>query len=122
MAIPILIADDSAMSRRLIRRALPDNWDIEITEAENGIEALAAHEEGKAKIIFLDLTMPKKDGFEVLESLRDCQSDSQVIVVSADIQSGAQEKTKKLGALAFVKKPVNPDEIQGVLQELGLWS
>lgn len=121
MAIPVLIVDDSAMSRQMIRNALPTEWDIEITEATNGLEALEAHDEGRAKIIFLDLTMPKKDGYSVLETLQDIKSDSQVIVVSADIQSGAIERTKSMGALAFVKKPVKANELQEALKNVGIF-
>ena len=59
MKIPVTIADDSKMSRNVVKRALPEDWNIAITEACNGKEALVAVAEGKADVLFLDLTMPR---------------------------------------------------------------
>ncbi|CAM5221406.1 hypothetical protein [Alishewanella longhuensis] len=55
MPIPVTIADDSALSRKMIKRALPENWDADISEAINGKEAIMAVESGKADVLFLDL-------------------------------------------------------------------
>ena len=66
MPIPITIADDSMMSRKAVRRALPADWDVEITEPTNGKQALAADEAGLADVLFLDLPIPNLDGFGVL--------------------------------------------------------
>ena len=69
MAIPVTIADDSMLSRKTIRKVLPPGWDIELTEACNGREALEADYAGKADVLYLDLQMPELDGFEVLREL-----------------------------------------------------
>ena len=120
MATPITIVDDSSISRKMIAKALPPEWDVEITHASNGKEALDAYRSGKADVMFLDLTMPVMDGYETLETLKNEGLDTFVIVVSADIQPKAQEKVKKLGAMAFIKKPVNTNEITKVLREFGI--
>ncbi len=120
MATPITIVDDSAMSRKLMIRALPPEWDIEITQAANGKEALDAYHAGKADVMFLDLTMPVMDGYEVLETLKKEGLNTFVIVVSADIQPKAQERVMSLGAMAFIKKPVNTDEVSRILKEFGI--
>lgn len=85
MAIPITIADDSALSRKTIRRVLPEDWDVEIHEAKNGIEALEAVNNGLAEVLFLDLQMPQMNGYEVLKELHDEHKKTIVIVISADI-------------------------------------
>jgi len=122
MAIPILVVDDSAMSRKLVIKALPPEWDVEVHQAGNGQEALNTYKSSKAEVMLLDLTMPVMDGFEVLEALKRDGSKPFVIVISADVQPKAQERVKELGAIAFLKKPIKTDEIKQVLKEYGLLS
>lgn len=120
MALPILVVDDSAMARKMLIKSLPAEWDVEISQAANGKEALDAYRAGKAAVMFLDLTMPEMDGFQVLEELRKEDLNSMVIVVSADIQPVAQERVLSMGAIAFVKKPISPDILSGVLKQYGV--
>jgi len=120
MPTPILVVDDSAMARKVLIRSLPTSWDVEITQAANGEEALVAYRAGKADVMFLDLQMPVLDGYGVLEALQKEGLNSFVFVVSADIQPLAQERVKKLGAMAFVKKPVTTEVIEAVLKQYGV--
>lgn len=120
MSTPVLIVDDSAMARKMLQRALPADWDISVTHAANGNEAMAAYREGKAAVMFLDLTMPDMDGYQVLEALRRESLDSFVIVVSADMQLLAQERVRKLGAIGFVCKPVTAEKLTPLLKEYGV--
>jgi two-component system chemotaxis response regulator CheY len=120
MAIPVTVVDDSKISRKMVIRALPSDWKIELTQAANGFEALDAYRAGKAEVMFLDLTMPEMDGYEVLATLQKESLDTFVVVISADIQPEAQERVKKLGAMAFIKKPVKTDNILEVLKEYGI--
>ena len=106
MAIPVTIADDSLLSRKTVRKALPPEWDIELTEACNGKEALAAVAAGKAEVLFLDLTMPELDGFGVLRQLHEHHTKTVVIVISADIQPEA----RKLSIRAFSALSHNSSE------------
>lgn len=119
MAISILVVDDSAMSRKLVIKALPPEWDVEIHQAGNGQEALNLCQSNKPQVMLLDLTMPVMDGFEVLESLKQDGQTPFVIVISADVQPKAQERVKELGAAAFLKKPIQTDEIKQVLRDNG---
>lgn len=120
MSLPILVVDDSAMARKMLIKSLPPEWDVEISQAGNGKEAMEAYRAGKAAVMFLDLTMPEMDGFQVLEALRQEDLNSMVIVVSADIQPVAQERAMAMGAIAFVKKPVSPDALNSVLKQYGV--
>ena len=122
MAIPILVVDDSAMSRKLVIKALPQEWDVEISQAANGQEALTLCKSDKPQVMLLDLTMPVMDGFEVLEALKAEGLSPFVIVISADVQPKAQERVKELGAGAFLRKPIKTEEIKQVLMDHGLLS
>jgi two-component system, chemotaxis family, chemotaxis protein CheY len=120
MAIPILVVDDSAMSRKLVIKALPPEWEVEVHQAVNGQEALNVYKSSKAQVMLLDLTMPVMDGFEVLEALQREGLKPLVIVISADVQPKAQERVKELGAVAFLKKPIKTEEIKQVLKDHGI--
>ncbi len=63
MTIPVLICDDSNFARKQMQRAIPDAWDVDISFAENGQEALDMIRAGKADVMFLDLNMPVMDLF-----------------------------------------------------------
>ncbi len=120
MATPILICDDSSFARKQMARALPKNWEVEITFAENGEVGLEAIRAGKGEVVFLDLTMPVLDGYGVLEAIKANDLPAMVIVVSGDIQPEAQDRVKKLGAMDFIKKPTNNEKITQVLTQFGI--
>lgn len=120
MPTPIVICDDSSFARKQMLRALPDGCDVDITFACDGKEGLAAVKAGKADILFLDLNMPVMDGYETLEEIRKAGLGSKVIVVSGDIQPDAHTRVMELGASAFIKKPVDKEEVNGLLVEHGV--
>ena len=120
MPTPIVICDDSSFARKQMLRALPDGSDVNITFAVDGVEGLAAVEAAKAEIIFLDLNMPKMDGYEALKAIREAELPCKVIIVSGDIQPDAHKRVMDLGATAFIKKPVNNEEIGQILVEHGV--
>lgn len=120
MTIPILICDDSNMARKQVARSLPEGWDVAITFAGDGEEALDVIRAGKADMVFLDLTMPVLDGYGVLEAVRAEDLNCMVIVISGDIQPEARQRVKSLGAIDFIKKPVDKDKLQTVLVAYGL--
>ena len=120
MGIPLLICDDSNMARKQVARSLPADWDVDITFATNGVECLQAIREGKGEITFLDLTMPEMDGYGVLEHVFKEGLNAMVVVISGDIQPEARERVKNLGAIEFIKKPINKEKLIEVLNVYGL--
>ncbi|SBT05315.1 Response regulator [Candidatus Accumulibacter aalborgensis] len=120
MAVSVLVVDDSPMARKMLIRALPSDWEVTVTQASNGLEALSCYRQGGVDVMFLDLTMPGMDGYQVLETLRHEDLNCLVIVVSADIQDAAQARVRELGAIDFIKKPVDAMRIKAVLKEYGL--
>jgi len=117
-----LVVDDSKMARRMLLKALKElsSEDAEFIECSNGQEAVDAYKSEKFDICFMDLTMPVLDGFEAIKIICDYDSDAKIIVVSADIQEGSMERAKSNGALGFIKKPVNIDNLSTMLKKLGL--
>ena len=121
MAIPLLICDDSMMARKQVARSLPEGWDVDITFATNGLEGIQAIREGKGEMVFLDLTMPEMDGYQVLEAVKNEGLDAIIIVISGDIQPVARERVLQLGAIDFIKKPVNGEKLKDILLTYGLF-
>ena len=117
MPINLLICDDSSFARKQIQRSLPVNWEFTITQAKNGLECVEALNAGKGDLLFLDLNMPDMDGYEVLEFIQSHRLTTIVIVVSGDIQPEAQKRVMMLGALEFIKKPIDAAVLEQVLDE-----
>ncbi len=101
-------------------RALPEDFDAELSFANNGVEAIEILKTGKIKVLFLDLNMPILDGYGVLQHIYDEKMNIKVIVVSGDIQPEANERVMSLGAAAFIKKPVNNVDMGGIIKEYDL--
>jgi CheY-like chemotaxis protein len=116
----VLIVDDSKMSRKIMRRVIPARPDYELVEADSGKRALEMVAAEPFDVMFLDLTMPELDGYQVLEALRDVPNRPRVVVVSGDVQKLGQERVKRLGAWSFLCKPVQAELVTGALKEMGL--
>jgi two-component system chemotaxis response regulator CheY len=100
----ILIVDDSALSRRTLRRIL-ETADYEVVEADDGMSALEVYFLEKPNLVLLDLVMKGMYGLEVLVKLREMDPNAQVVVASADIQSSTRQLVDDAGALGFINKP-----------------
>ncbi len=122
MTMSIIICDDSTVARNQMRAALPDDWDVEVSLAHHGGEAMDLLREGKGEVLFLDLNMPVLDGYQTLEAIRSESLSSIVIVVSGDVQPEAHRRVMSLGALAFIEKPAAPLDLVDLLNTYGLYS
>ena len=105
----VLIADDTAVNRKMLTDML--EADYEVLEAKNGEEALDILEElhDDIAIVLLDIVMPKKDGFDVLEVMneRGWISKLPVIMITAEYSEQYISKANRLGAIDYVIKPFN---------------
>ncbi|MCS4505605.1 Stage 0 sporulation protein A [wastewater metagenome] len=120
MSTQVLVVDDSTMSRKITIRALPPEWDVEVSQLDNGEDAVEACREGNVDVMLLDLTMPGLSGFDVLERIFEFPSPPAVIVISADAQPKAEERAMELGARGFVRKPVDPTMLAATLRDTGI--
>ncbi len=121
MSIKLLICDDSNMARKQVARSLPEHWDVEVSFATNGFEAVDAIKAGKGDVLLLDLNMPEMDGYEVLQAIVEQDLNTLTIVISGDIQPTAHERVTRLGALDFIKKPVSKDKLTEILRRYGVF-
>jgi two-component system chemotaxis response regulator CheY len=106
----ILIVDDSALSRRTLRRIL-EAANYEVIEADDGMTALEAYFLEKPNLVLLDLVMKGMYGLEVLVKLREMDPKVRVVVASADIQSSTRTMVDEAGALGFINKPFVAEQV-----------
>lgn len=119
--VRVLIVDDSAYMRFVLRKGLEEDPDLTVVDtAKDGLDALAKIEALKPDVVTLDLEMPRMDGFETLKRLM-AVSPLPVIILSSLSQEGADATVRalRLGAVDFVPKPAGGAiDFQVVRQEL----
>ncbi|MHB1546292.1 MAG: response regulator transcription factor [bacterium] len=117
----VLIADDEPHIRLLIEQTLEDLEDegLEILLAENGAEALDQIKENKPDIVFLDVMMPKMNGFEVCYEVKNNLKIPNVYIVLLTAKGQEIDKLKGMesGADMYMTKPFNPDDIVKKVRE-----
>lgn len=118
-----LLVDDSKMARKMTYKALKSviPVEFEIIEASNGQEGVEAYKEIDPDICFMDLTMPVLDGFEATKQICDFDEDANIVVISADIQAESIERAKDAGAIGFIKKPIDVDNLKAMIDGLELF-
>ena len=125
MGVKIMVVDDSALSRRMMRRILEDAGYVVIEEAD-GATALTLYPVQKPAIVMLDLIMTGMYGLQVLLAVRGIDPEARVIIASADLQRATQNEVKEAGAAGFVIKPFSaPDvlrTVEKVLSDGSSWS
>jgi len=110
MSQKILIVDDSALSRRTLRRIL-ESAGYEVVEADDGMIALELYFLEKPNLVLLDLVMKGMYGLDVLVKLREMDPKALVVVASADIQSSTRKLVDEAGAIAFIHKPFVSEQV-----------
>jgi len=117
MGYKILVVDDIAVNRAIMRVALQTIADAQFIDAVNGVEALKIVEEQEISLVILDLMMPLKDGFEVLKEMKSTPSlwDIPVIVYSGNENIESVSEALELGAYDYFTKPIKPREMKVIL-------
>lgn len=112
-----LVVDDHAENRKILAKTLASTG-FEIVEGVDGVEAVRLAAERAPDLILLDILMPNKTGFEALEEIRAADPDVPVVIVSTVDTPEASEEALRLGAVNFVRKPFDPEEIRFVVERI----
>ena len=116
----ILIVDDAAFMRMMVKDNLKKAGYSDFLEAGDGEDAINKYMENKPDLVLLDITMPIKDGIQALQSIKQANPQAKVIMCSAMGQEGMVVEAIKLGALDFIVKPFKPERlVQTVKNILG---
>lgn len=111
MAKNILIVDDAAFMRMMIKDILTKNGYNVVGEAENGAKALEKYTECKPDLVLMDITMPEVDGIQALKNIKAADAGAQVIMCSAMGQQAMVIEAIQSGAKDFIVKPFQADRV-----------
>ena len=113
MAIRIMITDDHSMIREVLKNLLELEGDIEVVaEAENGIECLDKLDDVNPDVLLLDINMPKMNGLEVLQNLKERKSKVKVLVLTVHNETEYLMKAVDIGINGYVLKDSESSELK----------
>ncbi|CAI6026986.1 response regulator [Cohnella ginsengisoli] len=120
MANRILVVDDAAFMRMMIRDILTKNGYEVVGEAQDGSQAIEKFKELSPDLITMDITMPEMDGIAALKEIRKMDSNAKVIMCSAMGQQAMVIDAIQAGAKDFIVKPFQADRvIEAIKKTLG---
>jgi CheY-like chemotaxis protein len=117
----VLLVDDSALSRMMIRNLLLDKFpDCEVCDAGSGDAALEFPASPPFDLITIDINMPGMDSFEAAKLLHEKHPDSKMAVITANIQNSVRKKIQSLGIMfvAVIEKPITEERMEKVMRAL----
>ena len=111
MAKNILVCDDAAFMRMMIKDILTKNGYNIVGEAENGLKAVEKYNETKPDLVMMDITMPEMDGIQALKKIKSTDPSASIIMCSAMGQQAMVIESIQSGAKDFIVKPFQPDRV-----------
>ena len=111
MAKNILVCDDAAFMRMMIKDILTKNGYTVAGEAENGLKAIEKYKEVNPDLVLMDITMPEMDGIQALKEIRKIDTGAKVIMCSAMGQQAMVIESIQAGAKDFIVKPFQAERV-----------
>ena len=111
MAKNILICDDAAFMRMMIKDILTKNGYNVVGEAENGLKAVERFNETKPDLVLMDITMPEMDGIQALKKIKEMDPSALIIMCSAMGQQAMVIEAIQSGAKDFIVKPFQAERV-----------
>jgi len=123
MGKKLLIVEDELHIRTLLEQALEDledEFDVQILSAADGEEGLEKIRSERPQAVFLDIMMPKKNGYEVCRAVKEDPElkDTIIVLLTAKGQEADRRKGLEIGAYDYMTKPFDPDEVVELAKEL----
>jgi two-component system, chemotaxis family, chemotaxis protein CheY len=120
MANRILIVDDAAFMRMMIKEILSKNGYEVVAEASDGAQAVAKYKDTQPDLVTMDITMPEMDGIQALKEIKKIDPNAKVIMCSAMGQQAMVIDAIQAGAKDFIVKPFQADRVlEAVKKTLG---
>ncbi len=111
MAKKILLVDDAAFMRKVVKDTLSKAGYTELFEAVDGADAVAKYDEIHPDLVLMDITMPNMDGLEALQAIRGKDSGANIVMCSAMGQESMVMDAVRFGAKDFIVKPFKSERI-----------
>jgi DNA-binding NarL/FixJ family response regulator len=100
----ILIADDHEIMRRGVRSVLESRQDVDVCEAQNGLEAVQKTKEMHPDLVILDVAMPLLDGFSATRQIKEISPLTPILIFSLHRTEAFLEVTQKIGVSGYISK------------------
>jgi len=118
MSRRVLVVDDAAFMRMMIKNILIEGGYEIVGEAENGKEAIDAFKELRPDLVTMDITMPEMDGIDAVKGILEIDKNAKIIMCSAMGQQAMVIDAIQAGARDFVVKPFKPDRVLAAINKL----
>ena len=118
MAKNILICDDAAFMRMMIKDILTKNGYNVAGEAENGLKAVEKYNETKPDLVMMDITMPEMDGIQALKKIKESDPGATVIMCSAMCLQAMVFEAIQSGAKDYIVKPFQADRVLEAIKKV----
>lgn len=118
MAKNILVCDDAAFMRMMIKDILTKNGYNVAGEAENGLKAVEKYSELKPDLVLMDITMPEMDGIQALKKIKEVDPTATVVMCSAMGQQAMVIESIQAGAKDFIVKPFQADRVLDAVKKI----
>lgn len=118
MSKNILIVDDAAFMRLMVKDILVKAGYNVVGEAENGVQAIEKFKELNPDLVMMDITMPEMDGIQALKSIKADNPDATVVMCSAMGQQAMVVEAIQSGAKDFIVKPFQPDRVLEAVKKI----
>ncbi len=118
MTKKILVCDDAAFMRMMVKDILVE-IDCTITgEAENGRKAVEKYKELSPDLVLMDITMPEMDGIEALKEIMKIDTGAKVLLMGQQTQQDMADEGIHLGAKGFIVKPFQREDVEKALKKV----
>ncbi len=111
MANGVLVVDDAAFMRMMIKDVLSKNGYEILGEAENGLKGIEKYKELNPDLVIMDITMPEVDGIQAVKEIKKYDSNAKIIMCSAMGQQAMVIESIQAGARDFIVKPFQADRV-----------
>jgi len=119
MAKSVLIVDDAAFMRMLLKDIISKGGYEVVGEAANGVDAVEKYKELKPDVVTMDITMPEMNGIEAIKKIKEIDPNAKIIVCSAMGQQAMVVEAIQAGAKDFIVKPFQHSRVIEALQKVG---
>lgn len=114
----VLITDDSAFMRKVLHNIVKDLDFDSIYEAESGEDCLEKYRKHRPELVLLDIVMEGMSGIDALEKIKEIDEDQKVVMISAVGQEQMIDESLEKGALQFIEKPFENQEVKETLKKI----
>lgn len=114
----IMLVDDAAFMRMMVKKALTESGYSDFVEAQDGAEAVQKYESEKPDMVIMDITMPNMDGLQALKKIRENDPAAKVVMCTAMGQESMVVDAIKSGAKDFIVKPFNAERVVSTVKSI----